>query len=1446
MSAEKQMITFVIQNKQFTYYGKAEHRERDFFQLFIKALKGTPGNNAVEGIRSFRENVPESTLSDEELTALYLKHERRRVERDRKKKVSKKTETENVEVTDKAQTPPTTPEDACTTPPPVPDRTSRVFLSQTSLGQQSDSKDAPSPQGGPSTPPLPPAQSPVADETPETPEKDPVSPPNRHSVGSEGGAHDNVLIEGPTQPDEQDEPIEEESCKEVEAPFTAISTSNSFDRQTAVSDRQNPRRSSEGNMGWAPEPTRREHTAWERELMRRRDRAEKEKKVKDTSSSPLAPPPPPPQRSSSPPIPHSAPDTMHSLPRRHRTSKGSSSDLRAKLSKERRKYTESMQRMMCELLEKTNEIQGRVTQLETASPRVGSSEGTSVAASNPHLPVGLPGGMIQQDSDILNLVKSNEQGKTLLHDAAERGAVESVARLLTLGPDVDARDREGRTPFLVAAGLGHLSIVHLLSSKGASIDAEDNLGLSAAALACQGNHSTTVEYLHLRGCNVNTADRYGRTPLHHAVHPTPDALKVLLAINGLDINVRDKIKAQTAIHYAAARGYMEAVGELLTAGATLVVDYDGNGPLNLAIQAGHREITETLIAHSSTGRGWSAIHECVLMDGNLHAFLLSRKEAVDLNEPDARGQTPLMLATLTSNLTTVEFLLSQGVDPRHTDDLGRTALHIAASRGQVAVCRALVKGGAAIDSEDAFRLTPLHAAELHGHYETVSYLTEQGAEHLLHSTVADLVELTRRQRTSSSPLVVNALRSDICGKILTETNDIHGRVVLHAACFVGDEDGVKYILSTNTADLAAADTRGWTALHWAAARDRMYDKRSEGEDVSATHLTPLMVANVKMRFSIGKSAAQVGVIKAVLSKTDDPNGLLTKRARDGRRPVDVAVAEKCDRAVIAILTPETGYPQYLYLGKRWVVVAVVGLIWGIVVLGPYAVYTLVRRRRVSSVMGSFGELLRLAGEGKYANTTAVKKAVGAALWVLILGFFVVTLLIPTPIVDAHTDPPPRNESLPPTDHFDYNQSVRDGALISAGFVICAVQLFCAGMVLVHQRAGELPTRVVSKSIDLTKKGNWAMILLAIADPLILSAVPFTVLHNDSMFAVIMRSLLLDTVAPVTAVIIAYGVVLGWIGCAGVACLCASITSHPKLSRKIRVLQNDTLRHLPPYSIHVLTHTVYLPVVFSLLRIYKCDYNTAGETVMILGSEHPCYETHIFYTLSFFTILVYGVTCGTMGLILGQPKGGEADIFWSYPTLGVEKAAFSVIGWISAIWWDFDRLCLVVYFFAVACLLVYAGKIDDKTPTMPYVIQWRLLGYSFCILVLAISVFLTDQGKEAAGVTCFTVSFFITLVLAVVLYRWNQRQFITAERAQAFRKLHAFSRDSHVPPTPQHTNPIWSRVQTTIEIDRGGNELTMSDDGKEGQGSADGKDVCIDGWVVVNEQAPAASSVATDV
>ena len=217
-------------------------------------------------------------------------------------------------------------------------------------------------------------------------------------------------------------------------------------------------------------------------------------------------------------------------------------------------------------------------------------------------------GKIIGDLDKVKLVenKSFSKNANLFIASAEKGDVNSVKRLLSLGVDPNVIDRSGKTALLAAVSGGHIELVEALLDAGAQpspsalitaafhgnlaileslIDAGadpsekvDNGrdALVSAILSPLGNASDTIRVLIAAGAPVN--ERYelryvapprvetGRTALMYASYKGDvDVVKILIEA-GSDVNVRTAA-GETAVGLAKAKTKDEVVAALRAAGA---------------------------------------------------------------------------------------------------------------------------------------------------------------------------------------------------------------------------------------------------------------------------------------------------------------------------------------------------------------------------------------------------------------------------------------------------------------------------------------------------------------------------------------------------------------------------------------------------------------------------------------------------------------------------------------------------------------------------------------------------------------------------------------------------------------------------------------------------------------------------------------------------------------
>jgi uncharacterized protein len=193
-----------------------------------------------------------------------------------------------------------------------------------------------------------------------------------------------------------------------------------------------------------------------------------------------------------------------------------------------------------------------------------------------------------------------------LHDAAARGDVEVIARLVAEGADIDARDADGRTPVMAATAARQTAAVRLLIDAGADVDIRDDrldnpflyagaeglleilrlvneagadpaltnrYGGIALIPACERGHVDVVRYLlEESDVDVDHVNNLGWTGLLEAIiladgDAAHQEIVRLLLEHGADPDLGDRDGA-TPLHHARARGQAEVVAILVAGGAT--------------------------------------------------------------------------------------------------------------------------------------------------------------------------------------------------------------------------------------------------------------------------------------------------------------------------------------------------------------------------------------------------------------------------------------------------------------------------------------------------------------------------------------------------------------------------------------------------------------------------------------------------------------------------------------------------------------------------------------------------------------------------------------------------------------------------------------------------------------------------------------------------------------
>ncbi|KAM9704786.1 protein phosphatase 1 regulatory subunit 12A isoform 4-T4 [Menidia menidia] len=206
--------------------------------------------------------------------------------------------------------------------------------------------------------------------------------------------------------------------------------------------------------------------------------------------------------------------------------------------------------------------------------------------------------------------------------ACSSGDTEEVLRMLDRGADINYANVDGLTALHQACIDDNVDMVTFLVEHGASVNQPDNEGWIPLHAAASCGYLDIAEYLISQGANVGVVNSEGETPLDIAEE---EAMEELLQneINrqGLDIEAARKEEERimlrdarqwlnsgqiqdtrhaksggTALHVAAAKGYVEVLKLLIQAGYDVnIKDYDGWTPLHAAAHWGKEEACRILV-----------------------------------------------------------------------------------------------------------------------------------------------------------------------------------------------------------------------------------------------------------------------------------------------------------------------------------------------------------------------------------------------------------------------------------------------------------------------------------------------------------------------------------------------------------------------------------------------------------------------------------------------------------------------------------------------------------------------------------------------------------------------------------------------------------------------------------------------------------------------------------
>jgi ankyrin repeat protein len=221
-----------------------------------------------------------------------------------------------------------------------------------------------------------------------------------------------------------------------------------------------------------------------------------------------------------------------------------------------------------------------------------------------------------------------------IHDAAEKGDLATVKKLVSGGISPNSKDESGNTPLHWASMSGNDELISFLLEKGTDVNAINELSVSALILAMYTKNYGSARLLISKGANPNIRDSDKSTALSMAVNSEHWDLVRQFITNGADPNLPDE---------------------------------NGIPPLARVTEDVGDTMIKWLVEHGADVNvrghlGMTPLHRIVTWgDLSLAEYII--QGGADLNAIDDLRLTPLYYAIESENLDMVQLLLKEGADP---------------------------------------------------------------------------------------------------------------------------------------------------------------------------------------------------------------------------------------------------------------------------------------------------------------------------------------------------------------------------------------------------------------------------------------------------------------------------------------------------------------------------------------------------------------------------------------------------------------------------------------------------------------------------------------------------------------------------------------------------------------------------------------------------------------
>ncbi|XP_078076606.1 protein phosphatase 1 regulatory subunit 12A-like isoform X9 [Mustelus asterias] len=257
--------------------------------------------------------------------------------------------------------------------------------------------------------------------------------------------------------------------------------------------------------------------------------------------------------------------------------------------------------------------------------------------------------------------------------ACSSGDSDEVEKMLLRGADINYTNVDGLTALHQACIDENLDMVTFLLEHGANVNQPDNEGWTALHAAASCGFMEITRYLIKQRANVAAVNSEGELPVDIAQGEAMEKLlKEVIKKQGIDVEVARKEEEQrmvqdarqwlnrgkvqdvrhpktgaSALHVAAAKGYLEVMKLLIQAGFDVnSLDYDGWTPLHAASHWGKEEVCKLLVENLCNMQAINKVGQTAfdVADENLFELLeeLQKKQAIIKIEKEKQAKASLI------------------------------------------------------------------------------------------------------------------------------------------------------------------------------------------------------------------------------------------------------------------------------------------------------------------------------------------------------------------------------------------------------------------------------------------------------------------------------------------------------------------------------------------------------------------------------------------------------------------------------------------------------------------------------------------------------------------------------------------------------------------------------------------------------------------------------------